>query len=107
MTTRTFVVLNGKRTIEKDPNDNLDYIADWTDWLLASAGDLLQSVVWAITGDDILLVKENQSIDVTNKLAQIQLSGGTVGKKYGVTCRITTAGGRIKDDTFYVKVKEQ
>jgi hypothetical protein len=107
MTTRTFVVnsTTGKRSIIKDPNDELDYTADWADWLAASANDTIQSVAWAITGDDSVLVQSNSTSTATT--ATVKLTGGTVGKTYGVRCRITTVGARIKDDTFYVKVKEQ
>jgi hypothetical protein len=44
---------------------------------------------------------ENSHIDYT---ATVWLAGGQLGKTYHVTNRIETAGGRINDYTFDIKV---
>jgi hypothetical protein len=105
--TDTFTIdaTNGKATILKDPNAVLDYTRDWAAWLAASAGDTLASVVWTITGQDSSLTVSAQTNTTT--AATVKLSGGTAGYTYGVACKITTAGARIDERTFYVKVKER
>jgi hypothetical protein len=95
---------SGKRSIEKDPNDVLDYTADWSEWLAASSNDTINSVAWSITGPDSTLTVSNQTQTTTS--ATVWLSGGAVGGTYAVRCRVTTVGNRTKDNTFYVKIKE-
>ena len=104
--TTTFVVDDsGKPTILKDPNANLDYSWDWSDWLAAS------TPVDTITGFQILL--SGSQTAVLGSTAHISgvvtamISGGAVGDKIAATCRITTAGGKTEDRTIYLKVKER
>ncbi|WP_440207398.1 phage fiber-tail adaptor protein [Campylobacter coli] len=40
-------------------------------------------------------------------MAQVRLSGGTVGTTYSVACRITTNTGQIDERTFRVLVQER
>ena len=94
----------GKSTIDKDPDAVLDYIEDWAEWLDALP-DSLTTATAAVAGDDAALVASGCT--VVGKQVHVWLSGGTVGVKYGVTIRISTAGGRTDDRTFYVKVKER
>lgn len=84
----------------KDPDARKDYGWDWSPWL---AGD-------SITGHEILfplgqegLVLQAAGHDATS--VTIWLEGGTPGRTYPITCRITTASGRTEDDTIRVRIR--
>ena len=78
----------------KDPQALLDYELDWAPYL---DSDVIGSATWEVPAG---LVSEAEAN--TTKTATIWLSGGTVGVRYSVVCRITTAGGRIDDRTITV-----
>lgn len=84
----------------KDPNANKDYPIDWTDWL-AEISDTISSVAWTVPAG---ITQTNQSNTTTR--AVIWLSGGTLGTTYEIGCRITTAGGRIEDQTILVEIRK-
>ncbi len=87
------------RIVLKDPNAVLDYSLDWATWLGA---DTISTSVWTVpTG----LTRDSQSNTTT--VAQVWLSGGTVGQLYAVNNRIVTAAGRTADRTLFVRVTEQ
>ena len=84
----------------KDPQAVLDYGFDWSDWL--DTGDTLSASTWTVpTG----ITKDSDSNTTTT--TTIWLSGGTVGKTYKITNRITTVGGRGTDRSLYVKVENK
>lgn len=80
----------------KDPDASLDYRVDWEDWLNS---DTISSVAWTVGSGLTQGTTTN-----TTLVATIWLSGGTAGTDYEVTCRITTASGRVNDRTFVVRV---
>ena len=81
---------------EKDPSAILDYQVNWTDWLTT---DTIASSTWTVP-DGITKVT-----DVTDDTkATIWLSGGTVGKRYTITNRIVTAGGRQDERSITIKI---
>jgi hypothetical protein len=86
----------------KDPDAVLDYLVDWDDdtedWL--GTDTISTSEFIAESGITI------NSHTNTPTTATVWLSGGTTGTKYKITNRITTAGGRTNDQSFYVKIKE-
>ena len=85
----------------KDPNATLDYTFDWEDFL-EDQSDTISSATFIVpTG----LTKTNES--TTDTTATVWLSGGTVGTKYSVVCRITTVGGRIDDRTIEITIREK
>lgn len=71
----------------KDPDAELVYVFDWTDWL-GSASIASQSTT--ITGPDSDLTQDNSGIVSGSKKTTVRLLGGTAGKAYTVTNRITT-----------------
>ena len=103
MTARGFQYDAAGPWIEKDPNAVLDYAADWDvpfdSWL---NGQTIASVAWTVPAG---LTKGAESNTTT--VAQVRLSGGTVGVTYTVTCRITTNTGQIEDRSFRVVVRER
>jgi hypothetical protein len=86
-------------TFIKQPSDTMDYDIDYTDWL--TTGDNVSSVV--ITKDTGITV---DSSFINDPRVKIWLSGGTAGTTYKVTCTMTSADGRIRQDEFKVKVRE-
>lgn len=96
----------GKPTIEKDPDNKLDYTADFTDWL-TRCGDTIDSVAVTYTG-----VTEYQAPTHDDNTVTIWVQGGTAGATASARIRITTVGvgaahPRIKDQTVYFKIKER
>lgn len=87
------------QTFTKDPNAVLDYRVDWSTWL---DGDTIATSTWIIPAG----ITKNSDTNSTTATT-IWLSGGTVGIRYELTNRITTAGGRTEDRTIKVSVKER
>jgi hypothetical protein len=82
-----------------DPNERLDYKLDFTD---ALGADTIATVVWTVgTG----LTKHTESNDNTS--ATIWLKDGVLGSTVTVTCKITTAGNRVFERSFKIKVADQ
>ncbi len=86
------------RTILKDPDATLDYEFDWEDWLTPIA-DTIASVAWVLT-DGLTLVSDSN----TAMAAIAFVSGGVEDDIEVLTCRITTAGGRIEDRSVNLKI---
>lgn len=82
----------------KDPDAVLDYEYGWAAWL----------------GDDTIVSHEivaQSGITVTNSsvnagVVTVWLSGGELNRQYAVTCRITTAAGRVDDMTVVIVVRQ-
>ena len=83
----------------KDPDAILDYIWDWSDWLV---DDTIAESVWVLPDG---ITKESSSY--TDTTATIWLSSGTVGTVYSIINRITTVAGRTEDRTKKFKIKER
>lgn len=98
--TQVFKSIAGKPTIERDPNDVLDYYARFTNWL--DVGDTITShtVVDVVGGVTVV------SSDVSAGDVRVWVSGGTIGTPASCTVRIVTSGGRTKDQTLHFKVKK-
>ena len=88
-------------TYEKDPDATLDYSIQWSSWL--TSGDTIADAEWVIPAG----LTEAAASSVTSTTATCWLSGGTVGERYVVTCRVTTAGGRIDDRSILIRCVER
>ena len=84
----------------KDPNANLDFQWDWSDWL--EVGETISSYVLTVPAGLTLGTNSNTSSTVT-----AFLSGGTVDTGYQVQCRITTNQSRTDDRSIYINVRER
>lgn len=98
--TETYVGGPKKPTIEKDPDALLDYSFDFTEYL-APDNDSITSAIFVL---DEGLTEEHSSH--TNTGAVVWISGGVTGTSR-VTCRITTAGGRVDDRSVFLKIVER
>lgn len=90
-------------TFVKDPDAELDYTRDWSDWLTA-VGDTIDTSTW-IVPEGLEIGEAGETNDDTT--ATIWLKGGIVDVEYEVTNRITTAGGRTDDRTFKVVIRQR
>lgn len=93
----------------QDPDEVLDWSRDWSDWL--PAGDVIESSEWVVDDvdeddEDPLVVMTSSGFQATfdDTTATVWLQGGTLGTSYRVRNRITTAAGRVKDETFIIEV---
>lgn len=82
----------------KDPNAVLDYGFDWSDWL--EDDETLATATWTVpTG----ITKDSQ--DESDSVTVIWLSGGTAGKDYYVSCKITTSNDPVRTDERRMKIR--
>jgi len=102
-----FELINQTLWITKDPEAQLIYKFDWSEWLLA--GDSITSAVYSIqarANDPEPLVLESSGMSGTNNsITYVELSGGQLGKSYTVTAAIATDDGLLDRRYFKVKVE--
>lgn len=84
----------------KQPAEVQDYDIDFSPYLDAMTDTITSASVTAETGISL------DAHSHTAKVVKFWLSGGEVGQKYKITVRITTAGGRVKEDEAVLSVKE-
>jgi hypothetical protein len=94
----------------QDPDEVLDWSRSWAEWL--PEGDTIEDSVWTVEGvdeddEDPLEVITDAGFEATfdDTTATVWLRHGTPGTEYRVQNRITTAGGRVKDETFIIEVR--
>lgn len=87
----------------KDPDEVIDYQHNWSTNYLASGEDISTSV-WAVTPTGSLTI-DSESETITT--ATVFVSGGTRGKVYRLTNKITTTASRTAERTITVRVEER
>lgn len=90
----------------KDPDEVLDYKVDWIGTAsdpgpLYGISDEISDSLWVIPAN---ISKESDTFDDTS--TTIWLSGGTAGETYVLLNRITTAGGRVFDQSVKLPMKD-
>lgn len=85
----------------QDPDAELDYGFDWTDWL--AAGETI--VDYDVTATAGIAIGPTPTAE-DDGIVTVWLSDGTAGATVQVTCHITTSSGRQDDKTFDVLVVE-
>lgn len=92
---------------EKQPAEVKDYDIDYAEWL-GPVGDTVATATTTVTCDaepvPTLLV---DSVETSDTLVKLWVSGGTGGVSYKVTVRMTTAGGRLDESELVFKVKDR
>ena len=89
-----------------DPNETLDYIVDWTDWLAASSDTISSASIIAptgITAASTLVINANTAVQTWLSVSDSSLEGSIVT----IVCRIVTSGGRTADRSFMIKIKSK
>ena len=96
----------------KDPDANIQYGLDFTDYL--NSGDSISSAscsIESISGDsDPLAFPTDAATDVLvtgGVLVNVRVNGGTAGNLYTLKITITTAQGDTDARSFRVKVAEK
>lgn len=100
-----------RKRYTQDPSDVLDYAIDWGSgnvraderWL--DAGETIFSSTWAVSPPD--LTTSLPAVVNHGTTTVIWLSGGTAGRPYTVTNRITTTAGRTVERSFTLVIKNQ
>lgn len=89
-------------TFTKDPSAVLPYKFDWSEWL--SEGETISAkTVTASAG----ITVDSSTVTDTNTTVTVILSGGTTGKKYRVTCEITTSASNTDQRTMTFKMEDR
>lgn len=90
--------------LEKDPDETIDYVIDWTRRLNAAGGTTVTVSSASHTVDaGITMVSES----TTDSTTSVRLSGGSDGNQYKVEVLMTTSGGEIVQEEFYISVVER
>jgi len=85
-----------------DPDADLDFGFDWSDWL--AIGETISSSSWTLTPATGL----TQHTDAhSNTIATVWLKEVVAGATHRVTNSIVTSDGRKDDRSFYVKGVER
>lgn len=88
----------------KDPDADLDYRVDWSQWL--AAGETITGSSWTVpVGITQGTGPQAPTFDSTS--ATIWLTGGTDGQAYPITNRVTTSAGRVDDRTITITVRQR
>jgi hypothetical protein len=101
-----FEQINQTLWITKDPEAQLFYTFDWSDWL--AQGDSIATAEYTVTArvnDPDPIVKVSEGIQ--GATTYVELSDGQDGKSYVVTVKVTTADGLIDRRNFRVKVESR
>jgi hypothetical protein len=102
----TLTINSGSLTV-KDPDSIEEFTVDWTARL--SAGALIASSIFTITGPDVALTQSNAVVLAGNLSTGVFLSGGTLGRLYTVTNEIVTneSPAQTLDASFRIKIEQQ
>lgn len=87
-------------TKQKYATDVLDFDLDYADWI--TPGDTILTVTTSVLPAAVLLV---DSAQIASPQVKVWLSGGVADATYEVFVTAATAGGRVKIESFKVRVK--
>ena len=91
----------GYDAFDKDPDDVVDYGFDYVNWL-ETGEEISGTPTWTVPSG---LTKASQTNTTTTATAFF--SGGTVGRTYLVSCKISTTASRTLERSFRVHVKQK
>lgn len=93
------------RNFEKDPDEELDYLNDWS--ALLAADETIATSAWVVPAGITEINDGDQPTDHDNTTAWIWLSGGTLGDTYTITNRITTNQHRTYDRSIRIMIEQR
>jgi hypothetical protein len=85
----------------KHPNEVLAYNVDFTPWLGALTDTAVSFTITVQTG-----VTQPYTASLSSGVVTFWVAGGTLNTKYSAVILLTTAAGRVKEETIYIKVQE-
>jgi hypothetical protein len=98
-------------TLVQDPDAKIVRVFDWSDWLGSTAQIASATVTLDSTRSDgtDLTIDDDDIVDVDGRSVQVRFSaaGGTVGKKYVVTCHIETDEAIPQSDDRSITIRIQ
>jgi ATP-dependent protease ClpP protease subunit len=86
----------------KQPHEVLDYDFDYSEWLPTS--DIIVST--AAVADAGITLGSTIIDPATKQVVKQWVSGGADGTTYKIQITATTAGGRVKEIEFKIRVRE-
>lgn len=95
-----------KKWPNKDPNEVLDYVINWTPKI--PSGDSIQSVAHSVALGDVVIDDEdfdNAGTGSAVNTTVVWLSAGTIGEPCEINCRVVTVLGRTMDQTVKLTIK--
>lgn len=99
-----FVVTNTGLEIDKDPEAQLSYTFDWSNWV--ETGDTISTVEYTVAArrnDPTPPTIDTSGVSGSYKTF-VTLSGGQVNKTYIVTAKVTTGDGLVDRRNFRLNV---
>lgn len=94
--------------ILKDPQAQLVYTMDWSEWL--ALGQTIATVSYAVqarSNDPQPVTLESEGIANNNTYTYVELAGGSVNKVYTITATVTTDDGSTDRRNFRVKIENR
>lgn len=86
---------------QKQPAEYLDYNVDFTEWM--PQDDEIASATVTVSPAGELTT---DTISIMTPIIKFWAAGGVAGQTYKLTVKITTEGGRIKEDELKIRVRE-
>ncbi len=86
---------------QKQPSEYLDYNVDFTEWM--PEDDQIASAVVTVSPEGELTT---DNVSIMTPIVKFWAAGGVTGKQYKVSVKITTEGGRVKEDELKIRVRE-
>lgn len=102
-----FEVINQQLWIDKDPEAQLFYTFDWSEWL--TGDDTIDSAEFDVSArinDPDPVTIESSGITAGTK-TYVELAGGVVNKTYVVSTKVTTTTGLVDRRSFRVKIENR
>ncbi len=87
-------------TFTQQPTEILDYDVDFSAFLNAISDTAVSHTVTSEPGITV------NSSSLNAGRVKVWVTGGLSGQKYKITVRLTTDGGRLKEEEIVIKVKE-
>ena len=86
----------------KDPQEVLDYVIDWSEWLVA--GDTINAVTVTTPTGIVTTVPSAPSFTTTT--TKIWVSGGTAGDSYNIACSVNNVGTRQVERSITIQIND-
>lgn len=83
-----------------DPNGVEYYDIEWEDWL---NGATISASTWSIVPSGPVLTNPTSGATITG----VYVTGGTLGKMYSLTNRLTSGAGEVADRTIILRCGEE
>ena len=85
----------------QDPQEQLDYALDWSDFL--ASGETISGSSWSASSTALTI----GTVSATTTVTAAFVSGGVNGSVYRLTNKITTNQTRIAERSVIVRVEER